>query len=181
MTTEVGDLLSDGVDALAAAGVTIRHGWPVGIDPGRVAESFGVHVRAYLAFFEPGGSLDGLDYLSHERTLLAVRAAWADYFRGVDVFLCPATFTTAFPHDSRPFDDRTIETPEGTRPYFDQPFWITQASLPGLPALTAPAGRTVAGLPVGLQVIGPRHEDDTAITFAEQMAETIGGFSPPPL
>ena len=55
----------------------------------------------------------------------------------------------------RPFEQRTISTPEGERPYEDQPFWISHASLPGLPAVVAPAGRTPAGLPVGMQVVGP--------------------------
>lgn len=181
VTSEVGDALSNAVDALAGAGVTVRHGWPAGVDPGRVAESFGAHVGAYLAFLEPGGSLDGLDYVTHERFRTATRAAWADHFRESDAFLCPVSFTTAFPHDARPFDERTIETPEGTRPYNDQPFWVTQASLPGLPALTAPAGRTSAGLPAGIQMVGPQHEDDTVITFAELAAEVIGGFTSPPL
>ena len=54
------------------------------------------------------------------------------------------------------------------------------AALPGLPALSAPVGLTTDGLPVGVQVLGPRYEDDTAITFAELMADVIGGYAPPP-
>lgn len=181
VTTEVGDVLSNAVDALARSGVAIRHGWPAGIDPVRVAESFGVQVGAYLASVEPGGTLDGLDYLAHERFRLGVRAAWADQVRETDVFLCPVTFCPPFPHDARPFQERTIDTPQGPRPYTDQPFWITHASLAGLPALAAPSGRTASGLPVGIQVVGPLHEDDTVITFAELMAEVVGGFVPPPL
>lgn len=180
VTTEVGDVLSNAIDALARAGVTIRHGWPAGIDPTAVAESFGVQVGAYLASVEPGGTLDGLDYLRHEHFRLAARAAWADRFRDIDAFLCPVTFSPPFPHDTRAFQERTIETAAGARPYTDLPFWIAPASLAGLPALSAPAGRTAAGLPVGVQILGPRHEDDTAITFAELMAEVIGGFLPPP-
>jgi amidase len=71
------------------------------------------------------------------------------------LFVCegPANFTRAFPHDSRPFEQRTIPTPEGERPYDSQ---------------------------VGAQIIGPLHEDDTALTFAERLADGIGGFEPPP-
>ena len=29
------------------------------------------------------------------------RAAWRRYFEDVDVFLCPANFTAAFPHDDQ--------------------------------------------------------------------------------
>jgi amidase len=111
---------------------------------------------------------------------MAARAAWTRYFEGVDVFLCPVNFTAALPHDTRPFEARTIATPEGERPYDDQPFWIAHASLAGLPAAVAPIRRTVEGLPVGVQIIGPLHEDDTAITFAELLAEVIGGYEAPP-
>ncbi len=56
----------------------------------------------------------------------------------------------------------------------------TRRWLEALPAVAAgPLGRTPAGLPVGVQIIGPRFEDDTAITFAELLAEVTGGFLPP--
>ncbi|WP_207797208.1 amidase family protein [Arthrobacter glacialis] len=181
VTTAVGDVLSNAIDVLARAGVTIKYGWPDGIDPTKVAESFGVQVGAYLASVEPGGTLDGLDYLRHEHFRLATRAAWADHFRETDAFLCPVTFSPPLPHDTRAFHERTIETPAGARPYTDLPFWIAQASLAGLPPLSAPAGWTATGLPVGVQILGPRHEDDTVITLAELMAEVIGGFLHPPL
>jgi amidase len=33
---------------------------------------------------------------------------------------------------------------------------------------------------VGAQIVAPLYEDDTAITFAELLAEVTGGFQPPP-
>jgi amidase len=97
------------------------------------------------------------------------------------VFLCPVNFTPAFPHDTRPFEERTVATPEGERSYDSQPFWISHASLPGLPAVVAPVGTTPSGLPVGLQILGPLYEDDTALTFAELLAKVAGGYERPPL
>ena len=44
-----------------------------------------------------------------------------------------------------------------------------------------PIGRTGAGLPVGLQIIGPPHEDDAALTVADLLAERVGGYEPPPI
>ena len=76
---------------------------------------------------------------------------------------------------------QTIRTPEGERRYDAQPFWIAHASLSGLPAVSAPIGRTSAGLPVGAQIIGPLYEDDTPITFADLLADQIGGFVAPPV
>jgi amidase len=182
VSSEVGAVLSDAVDALARAGARITEGWPDGVDPVAQAESFGFHVRLFFAYEQPGGDLPPLaEAFDHERRRMAARAAWARHFDDVDVFLCPATFSPAFPHDPRPFEARTIATPGGERPYADQAFWVAQASLPGLPAVVAPGGRTPGGLPVGVQVVGPLFEDDTAISFAGLLGEVAGGYQPPPL
>jgi amidase len=178
---EVAPLLSDAVDALARAGATVVEGWPEGVDPVREAESFGFQVGLFLALQQPGEDFATLSQVvEQEHRRMAARAAWSRYFGDVDVFLCPASFTPAFPHDARPFEQRTIATPEGERPYGDLAFWVSHASLPGLPAVAAPVGRTPGGLPAGIQVVGPRLEDDTPITFAELLAEVAGGYQPPP-
>ena len=160
VTGEVGRVLSDAVDALARAGVRVREGWPADVDPSAQAAAFGFQVELFFAAQE-GRDLAGV--AEQERQRAALTAAWRRYFADVDVFLCPTVFTTAFPHDDR-------------HRYDDQVFWIAQASLPGLPAVSAPLG---GARPAGLQVLGPAHEDDTAITFAELAADVVGGFVPP--
>jgi len=40
--------------------------------------------------------------------------------------------------------------------------------------VVAPIGRTPAGSP-SARIIGPLYEDDTALTFAELLAQVIGG------
>jgi amidase len=181
-SSEIAAAIADGVDAIARGGATVVEGWPEGADPARAYRSFGFQVEMFFAFQEPGEKFSPWpEIVAHERYRMALRAAWARYFEDVDVFVCPTNFTAAFPHDSRPFAERTIDTREGPRPYDSQAFWISHASLPGLPAVAAPIGRTDGGLPVGLQIIGPLYEDDTAITFAELTAEVVGGYEPPPL
>jgi amidase len=183
VSSEVLTQLSDAVDALARVGATVVEGWPDGVDPVRDYESFGFHVRLFFAFQQPGEDFATISQvIEHEHRRMASRVAWNRYFDDVaDVFLCPVNFTPAFPHDSRPFEQRTITTPEGERPYNDQTFWVSHASLPGLPAVSAPIGRTPSGLPVGAQIMGSLYEDDTAITFAELFTDVIGGYEPPPL
>jgi amidase len=180
VSSEVGAVLSNAVDALGAAGVKIVEGWPEGIDPGREAEAFDYHVQLFFAFAQPNGSFDRLgELIEYERRRMAAREAWGRYFRELDAFLCPVNFTPAFPHDPSPLEERTVPTPEGPRRYDQQPFWTSHASLAGLPAVSAPIGRTASGLPVGAQIIGPLYEDDTAITFAELTAGVVGGYEPP--
>ncbi|NIK60578.1 amidase family protein [Kribbella shirazensis] len=125
----------------------------------------GVFGRQVELFFALHGDSDSelslADLLDLERRRMRARRKWQRYFEDVDVFLCPTSFTVAFPHGSTTIDGLPYET---------QVFWIAHASLTGHPALSMPIGRTPEGLPVGGQVIGPWHEDDTAITFAELLA-----------
>jgi amidase len=180
VSSEVAAALSNAVDALARTGAAVVEGWPAGVDPAEEAESFGFHVGLFFAFQQPGEASATLsEFIEHENRRMSARAAWSRYFSDIDVFLCPTNFTAAFPHDSRPFEDRTITTPEGERRYDNQPFWISHASLPGLPAVSAPIGTTPSGLPVGAQVVGPLYEDGTALTFAELLSEVIGGYRRP--
>lgn len=178
VTGEVGAALSDTVDTLSAAGAAIVEGWPQGVDPAGHAEVFGFQVAQFFAFHGGDAEFATLPQVveQHQRRM-AARAAWDRYFSEVDVFLCPTAFTAAFPHP----EHHVITTAEGDRSYNELGFWIAHASLAGLPALSAPVGRTAGGLPVGGQIVGPRYEDDTAITFAELAAEIIGGFTPPPV
>ncbi len=181
VSSEVTAPLSNAVDALARAGATVVEGWPDGVDPVSNYESFGFHVQLFFAFQQPDEDFATLsEVVDHETRRMAARAAWNRYYDDIDVFLCPVNFTPAFPHDGRPFEARTIATPEGDRPYTNQVFWVSHASLPGLPAVAAPVGRTPGGLPVGAQIVGPLHEDDTAITFAELLGDVTGGYEPPP-
>lgn len=112
----------------------------------------------------------------------AVRAAWAEFFQDYDVLLCPVASMVAFPHDHRERPERELAV-NGRAEEFNlhvPGFWAGIATLPYLPATAAPAGRTPAGLPVGVQIVGPFLEDRTTIEFARLLAQITEGFVPPP-
>jgi amidase len=112
---------------------------------------------------------------------LHLQAEWAAYFETYDVLLTPVTPTPAFVHDHDPdVDARTIALDGAAFPYADQFAWLQAVGVAHLPAVSAPAGRTAAGLPVGIHVVGPRYEDRTVIDFAGRLADVAGGFEPPP-
>jgi amidase len=129
----------------------------------------------------PGSLSSFSDWQQRNFRRLGYRARWQAYFQELDVFLSPVAFTPAFPHDhSEPQENRQIPTSAGPRPYYDMFKWIATATLTGCPATVAPIGSTSAGLPVGLQIMGPFWEDATPIAFAEALAKEIGSFTPPP-
>ncbi|MDP3823619.1 MAG: amidase [Burkholderiales bacterium] len=118
--------------------------------------------------------------VAHERRE-HMRAAWARFFKDHDVLLCPATPSAAIAHDpSEPMAKRVFQVNGSARPYTDQLAWAGLIGMALLPSTVAPAGRTGAGLPVGVQIVGPYLEDRTTIRFAQLLAEAAGGFERPP-
>ncbi|HLF34801.1 MAG TPA: amidase family protein [Cyclobacteriaceae bacterium] len=115
---------------------------------------------------------------------LRAREKWQEFFKEYDAFIMPMTFVPAFPHISKPWfpnnpdpsKKRTLATPEGERDYDDILFWLSFATLTGLPATVFPIGLTKSGLPVGLQIIGPFLEDATPIFIAGKLSEILGGI-----
>jgi amidase len=109
-----------------------------------------------------------------------LRQQWRALFREWDVVLCPPAVTPAFPHDHQPDQNRREIQIDGERyPYRDQSVWPGIATTPGLPATVAPVELSKAGLPIGVQIIGPYLEDRTTIAFAGLLEREFGGFVPP--
>jgi amidase len=114
-----------------------------------------------------------------------VRARMVDQMRGVfarlDVIIAPIAPVAAFPHDHKAFQKRTLRCSDGSAiPYTAMLRWIALATALGLPATAMPAGRTHEGLPVGVQIIGPRGADSRTLSVAEAIEERLGGFERPP-
>jgi len=116
---------------------------------------------------------------THERRE-QIRARWADFFRDFDVLLCPVMLTPAFPHDPREFTARTLRVDGVERPYLENLSWPGLITMALLPSTVIPVGRTAAGLPVGVQIVGPYLEDRTTLAFARAAERELGGFVPPP-
>jgi amidase len=97
---------------------------------------------------------------------LGFRRQWAALFQDFDVVLAPTFGVVAFPHDARPFAERTHRINGGDTPYGAQIAWPGVALLPGLSATATPMGLNRDGLPMSVQVIGPYLEDRTTIAFS---------------
>jgi aspartyl-tRNA(Asn)/glutamyl-tRNA(Gln) amidotransferase subunit A len=91
-----------------------------------------------------------------------LQAEMADLFADIDVLLTPTTAVPAFAAEGPPpaeIDGRTVGGAESV------PFTML-ANLCWNPACSVPAGRTAAGLPVGLQIMARRHRDDVVLRLA---------------
>ncbi|HXA59556.1 MAG TPA: amidase family protein, partial [Streptosporangiaceae bacterium] len=110
------------------------------------------------------------------------RAAWAALFERYDVVLAPVMPTVAFPHDTdRTLTDRVIDIGGTEVSHLVAVAWCGSVGSVLLPVVTLPTGLTPAGLPVGVQVIGPFLSDLRLLRIAALLDAAAGpGFTPPP-
>ncbi len=78
-------------------------------------------------------------------------------FESVDLLITPTTPTPAFGIGEKKNDVLAM--------YLADVF-VSPAAVAGLPAISVPVGNTKKGLPVGLQIIGPRLSEDLVLKFA---------------
>ncbi|HEY4200867.1 MAG TPA: amidase [Devosiaceae bacterium] len=128
-----------------------------------------------------GNVLSHRDWLFADAMRARHQQGWRDLFAEFDIVICPAAPTPAFPHDhSADQWSRQIVIDGKAYNYGDQLVWAGIATLPGLPATVAPLGLSEEGLPIGVQLLGPMHEDRTPIRFAQLLEREFGGFTARP-
>lgn len=129
----------------------------------RVAETpdmVGPNVRANVA---EGLGYTVADVAEAELLQTALYRRWQSFFRDTDIVLAPAI--TISPRPWRELYPAEIDGKK-TRTYFH---WLALAYAPtlaGHPALSLPVGRDRAGMPFGLQIIGPRGGDALVLRVA---------------
>lgn len=92
------------------------------------------------------------------RTLIVEEYAKA--FEKCDVLLTPVAPNPAFKLGEKVNDPVSM--------YLEDVMSVP-LNLAGVPGLTIPAGKTKAGLPLGLQLVGPRRSDKTLIEFSKEL------------
>jgi Asp-tRNA(Asn)/Glu-tRNA(Gln) amidotransferase A subunit family amidase len=102
----------------------------------------------------------------------AIYRRWQAFFEDYDLILSPAI--TVSP---RPWSELYPAEIDGrpTRTYFH---WLALAyavTLPGHPALSLPVGRDHAGMPFGLQIVGPRGGDALVLSAAAALEALLAG------
>jgi amidase len=120
------------------------------------------------------------EWLSHHERRQHHRRRWEEFFADWDVILMPVQPVPAIPHDQSPFGSRTIDVDGTERPYTDLLRWVGVPGEAYLPSTVVPVGLTPAGLPVGVQVVGPYLHDRTTLDVAARLFELSGGCPRPP-
>jgi amidase len=109
-----------------------------------------------------------------------MRWAWRRFFDEYDLVLAPVATTAAFPHDHSPQDARTLDIDGVPRSYMEILFWAGLFGVAHLPSTVIPTGPNAAGLPVGVQIVGPAWGDRITIGAARLLEAEGFAFQPPP-
>jgi amidase len=108
----------------------------------------------------------------------AAIATLGKFFETCDVFLCPVTVGPAFPHckPGTPIavDEQHVSYRIGGTGY-TSPFNLT-----GNPSVVIPLAHSKEGLPIGVQLVGPRWSEMKLLAIAELFVELTGPFQRPP-
>ncbi len=103
-----------------------------------------------------GEALDHMDYMDADYARGLLGAEMNRFHERYDLLLTPAEPIEAF------CIDKQVDKPE-QRDWIDWTPFTFPFNLTGQPAASVPCGFTAAGLPVGLQIVGRRYEDDLVL------------------
>jgi len=137
-------------------------------------ELFGADV---LALLDQGRLIAATDYVNAQRLRRKMRAEFDQLWKHVDCLITPAT-----PNAAPRIGDTTVRLGG-----IDENVRIAATRLArginalGYPALAMPCGLTEAGLPVGLQIIGPAFEEAQILKLGAALEDEGVGIPPCPL
>ncbi|QGH70821.1 amidase [Pseudactinotalea sp. HY158] len=119
--------------------------------------------------WDDGEKLTAVEYVQARGVAAQLGITMGTFHEEHNVLLTPTMPIPAFEagHDVPP-GSGLRSWPQWTP--FTYPFNMT-----GQPAISVPVGTTAAGLPVGLQIVGPRHSDDLVLAVARFVEWLLAG------
>ena len=98
-----------------------------------------------------------------------------DFFRDVDVLICPAAAVSPFPHRDRSVAEINGEAMPTYMTWLTLVYALTMA----LPAVCCiPCGRDHKGMPFGIQVAGPKGSDLRVLAIAKSLEQVLATHEP---
>ena len=127
-------------------------------------------VNAWMdAFIDRFKVLELADYMQAIATRTALQRKWAHMFVDVDFVVTPTSLAPPFEND---LDFKSLDQAEHIV-NVQKPLYVV--NLLGLPALALPT-HVADGLPVGVQVIGPMHDDDAVLAAGALLEAELGSI-----
>jgi Asp-tRNA(Asn)/Glu-tRNA(Gln) amidotransferase A subunit family amidase len=135
----------------------------------------GEFVRWRLATADdtPAPSLD--EYISWWLERDRLRATLVQWLEQTPLLLTPVGATPAYPHGTH-----KVTVGELTMNTFRAFSYSQTFNVFDLPVVVVPAGRTLAGLPIGVQIVGGPFAEETVLAAAAIIEDALGGWQPPP-
>jgi aspartyl-tRNA(Asn)/glutamyl-tRNA(Gln) amidotransferase subunit A len=133
------------------------------------AEGFGDEVkrRVMLGTYTLSAGYYDAYYNKAMKVRRLIKKDFDDAFAHCDAILCPTAPTTAFRLGEKTSDPLTMYLGD---------IYTLSVNLAGLPALSLPCGLSKAGLPIGMQLIGPALSEQT-ILRAGRTYERVSGIT----
>ena len=119
-----------------------------------------------VKFIEAGLECRAVVYTAATRVRDDLAAKLAAFFADHDLLLTPTVAVAPFPIGQAPREMGGVKMEPVDWIPFTYAFNLT-----GNPAASVPCGTTAVGLPVGLQVVGPRHADALVLNLCAQLEE----------
>ena len=176
------------VDVLHRRGLAVTPAdpeWPPGtaeagilaIEDAGLADLFGAKWRAAPELFDPhigwqierGLGRSGTDVAAAHAFSLSIAADIARFFTSWDLLLCPTTACVAWTADR--LDPETVGG--GPAAHRDHAAFTPLFNHARTPAISIPCGTGHGGLPVGLQIVGPRLADWRVLAAAAWMERAL--------
>jgi Asp-tRNA(Asn)/Glu-tRNA(Gln) amidotransferase A subunit family amidase len=126
----------------------------------RDPNSVGPNIRANL---EEGLRYNATDVARALAAQTALYKRWQRFFTNYDLLITPAVTITPRPWTEL-FPASIDNVP--TRSYYHWLALVYAVTLAGHPALSLPLGRDANGMPFGIQLVAPRHQDHRLIAMA---------------
>ena len=96
--------------------------------------------------------------------------AWEAFFGEWDALLCPVSMVTAFPHCPT---NTPLQVDGEEVPYWRAIGHCAPFNLTGHPVVVVPIGRDADGLPIGMQVVGKRWDEERLLGIARVLESSL--------
>jgi amidase len=183
LAKDIGDAIESLVTNLSSFGMTIEQVKPELDFVKAHALAFQINPFVWEDLFRAGGwiaqdapPLRMDDFYKAIRQREEIIRIWEQFFVKWDVFLCPVSMHTANLHTE------TEVVVDGKSYSWEEisPATETISPLTGLPSVVMPVGLDSQGLPIGIQLIGRRWEDERLLAISKLVSQIAGGFRKPP-